>query len=54
MLGASWVWGVRDSEPSRWTLGFILSDEKEGASVSRDGRAVEGAGSGWDGTAGDR
>ena len=47
MLGASLVWGVRDSEPSRWTLGFILSDEKEGASVSRDGRAVEGVILNW-------
>lgn len=48
------MWGVRDSERSRWTLGFILSDEKEEASVPRDGTAVEGADGGWDGTAGDR
>ena len=54
VLGACWVWGMRDSEGSRWTLGFILSGEKEGVSIPRDGMAVGGAGSGWDGTAGDR
>ena len=48
------MWEMRDSEGSRWTLGFILSDEKEGVSIPRDGMAVGGAGSGWDGTAGDR
>lgn len=48
------MWGVRDSERSRWTLGFILSDEKEEASVPRDGTAVKGADGGWDGTTGDR
>lgn len=48
------MWGVRDSERSRWTLSFILSGEKEGASVPRDGTALVGAGGGWGGTAGDR
>ena len=48
------MWGVRDSERSRWTLGFIPSDEKEDASVPRDGTAVVGAGAAWDGSAGAR
>ena len=35
--------GVRDSEGSRSSPGFTLSDEKGGVPVHRDGTAVGGA-----------
>lgn len=45
------MWSVRDGEGSGSSPGFILSDEKGGVPVQRDGTAVGGVGLG---TAGDR
>lgn len=50
MCRGDWVWSMRDGEGSRSSPGFILSDEKGGVPIHRDGTAVGGAGLG---TAGD-
>lgn len=48
-LLVGWVWGVRESEESKMTPGFRVSDRKGEVSIHRDGTAVGAAGLGMAG-----